>query len=472
MNDWLKKIPPLFWFSIALWVGILFASMFFFNPLMLILFYTLFLAIFVICVFFNLLSKRIWISAMVLVFLLTGMILYKPFESLDEGNCTLVGKIYRVSETSVRLTQVKALEDAGWQSKSGEFYVLLPDYSQVEENDYLAIMGANSKLGNLNFIKAYLPGDFFSYPYQASPYERIRTVFQSFSNAFVAFLKARVGEDNGAIASAVFLGLGLDNQNKDMINKAGISYLFVVSGFHFFLVYYLFGWIVAFFKPSHLVSVIVKLVFLTLFFLTCSTGPSSFRAFLMLFLYEVFKGMDYPVSPLSVLGLSALVILIKDPSMALNAGFQMTYGAVLGILIVSKMTKRQRLFDRWMVPLGSLIFIMPITAIQFGVIPLLAIPVGLILSLTLIPFTMLCLFVTIILFALQLFPLAGVFLLGLNPLLVLSRTIIQWLSLHYGTIEVNQAGSTIVGLSAIAFLIILVYVHERHSVFYRPNNNN
>ena len=471
MIDLIKKPPPLFWFSVSLWGGILFSSLFFFDLLTLTLFYTFFLAVFVICTFFNLVSKRIWISVMALVFFLTGMILYKPFESLDEGNCTIVGKIYRVTDSSIRLTQVKALEEDVWQSKSGEFYALIPDYSEVKENDYLAINGVNSKLGNLNFIRSFLPGDSFSYPYRETAYERLRLNFQSFSNSFVTFLKEQVGDDNGAIASAVFFGLGLDSQNKDTINKAGISYLFVVSGFHFFLVYFLFSWVIAFFKPGNHLFVIVKLVFLTLFFLTCSTGPSSFRAFLMLFLYEVFKAMDYPVSPLSVLGLSAIIILFKDPAMALNAGFQMTYGAVLGILIVSKLKKSQNRMYQWLVPLGSLIFIMPITAIQFGVIPLLAIPVGLLISLTLIPFIMLCLFIAIILFALQLFPLARIILIGLNPLLTLSRAIIQWLSVHYGTVSVNQTGSTIVGVSALIIFILLVFFHQKRSVYLSANNS-
>src|SRR6056297_3206192 len=315
----MRKIPPFFLFFCSLFLGITVARWVFFDPVMFILFYTLFLVLFILIVFFGFLTKKTTMIIVLMIFFLTGIMLFKPFESLEEGACTLVGKVYRVTDTSVRITNVKALETGAWKSKTGEFYAIVPDNDEIEENEYLAINGTNSKLGNLNFIRAHFSGDYFSYRYLASPYERTRAFFQAFSDSFITFLKETVGEENGAIASAVFLGKGLDSQTRNLINKAGISYLFVVSGFHFFLVYFLFSWILSHFKPGFTLTFIMKTAFLCLFFLTCSTGPSSFRAFLMLLLYELFKYIDYPVSPLSVLGISGVIILAGDPSMALNA---------------------------------------------------------------------------------------------------------------------------------------------------------
>ncbi|MFW6263118.1 MAG: hypothetical protein ACOC34_03715, partial [Thermotogota bacterium] len=111
-----------------------------------------------------------------------------------------------------------------------------------------------------------------------------------------------------------------------------------------------------------------------------------------------------------------------------------------------------------LVPLGSLVFIIPITALNFGVIPLLSIPVGLVLSITLIPFTMLCLFIVIILFALQLqFP-ARIFLKGLNPLLSLCSKIIEWLSDHNGTVNVNHSTAAIVTFGSLSLVIIIFFI--------------
>ncbi|MFW6263590.1 MAG: hypothetical protein ACOC34_06110, partial [Thermotogota bacterium] len=167
------------------------------------IFYMGFLSLFIGALFFNLLGKKSAIIILIMIFFLTGIVLFKPFEALDEGKCTLVGKVYRVTDTSVRLTNVKALEEGVWKSKNGEYYALLPENDSVQENDYMAINGVNSKLGNINFIRAFIPGDYFSYKYRASPYEKIRTVFQHFSESFVMFLKKNVGEENGAIGSAL-----------------------------------------------------------------------------------------------------------------------------------------------------------------------------------------------------------------------------------------------------------------------------
>lgn len=450
-------MPPLFLFFIAMFVGITFSRWFFFDPIYLILFYSAFIALFVIFLFFNFLTGKTTIINLMMIFFLTGIVLVKPFESLEEGPCTLVGKVYRVTETSVRITNVKALEEGVWKAKSGEFYAILPDNSLIKENEYFAINGQNSKLGNINFVRAFIPGDYFSYRYLASPYEKTRAFFQEFSDSFVNFLKKNTGDKNGAIASAVFLGLGLDKETKDMINEAGISYLFVVSGFHFFLIYFLFRWIISYLKISYLSSFIIRVIFLTVFFMTCSTGPSSFRAYLMLTLYELLHFIDYPVSPLSVVGLSGIILLMGDPSIALNAGFQMTYGAVLGILILSKIFPKESGNLQLLVPLGSLLFIMPITAINFGVVPLLSIPIGLFLSITLIPFIMLCLFIVIVLFALQLQIIALIFLKGLNPLLTLCSNIIEWLANHYGTIEVSAFTAVFVTFGALALMLLIFF---------------
>ena len=390
-----------------------------------------------------------------MIFFLTGIVLFMPFESLQEGECTLVGKVYRVTDTSVRITHVKALEEGSWKLKSGEFYCILPDNSNVEEDEYLAVKGVNSKLGNLNFIRAFFSGDYFSYRYLPSAYERTRAFFQSFSNSFVSFLKDTVGNENGSIASAVFLGTGLDGKTRDLINKAGISYLFVVSGFHFFLVYFLFTWVISFFRTSRTVGFILKTTFLCVFFMICSTGPSSYRAFLMLFIYELFKYIDYPVSPLSVLGISGIIILLEDAPMALNAGFQMTYGAVLGILLFSELLKDKGLLLKYLIPLGSLLFIIPITASNFNMIPFLAVPFGLFISLTLIPFTMLCLFIIIILYALQLPFFATLFLKGLNPLLTASRSIVEFLANGLGTIAVGDLMAVIILVVSLVFILLL-----------------
>ena len=440
-----------------MFVGISLSHWFFFDPLYLILFYTLFIALFIIFLFFNLLTRKTTLISLMMIFFLTGIVLFKPFEALEEGPCTLVGKVYRVTETSVRITNVKSLENGVWKSKSGEFYAILPDNGMIKENEYFAINGQNSKLGNINFIRAFIPGDYFSYSYLSSPYEKIRTMFQSFSDSFVDFLKKATGDENGAIASAVFLGLGLDKETKDMINEAGISYLFVVSGFHFFLIYFLFRWIISYLKIGYFSSFIIRIIFLTVFFMTCSTGPSSLRAYLMLTLYELLHYIDYPVSPLSVVGLSGIILLTSDPSIALNAGFQMTYGAVLGILLLSKIIPQKSGPLQLLVPLGSLLFIMPITALNFGVVPLLSIPIGLLLSITLIPFIMLCLFIVIVLFALQLQIIALIFLKGLNPLLTLCSKIIEWLANHYGTIEVNDFTAVFVTFAALALMLLIFF---------------
>jgi len=126
---------------------------------------------------------------------------------------------------------------------------------------------------------------------------------------------------------------------------------------------------------------------------------------------------------------------------------------VLGILLFSKLLQKKGRLYQFLIPLGSLLFILPITAVNFGVVPLLSIPLGLLLSITLIPFTMLCLFLIIVLYAVQMNFFATIFLKGLNPLLSLSRFTVDFLANNFGTVELNTVMKLIIIIVALISLI-------------------
>ncbi len=428
---------PLFLLFSALFTGILFSRFFFFRIESLIVFLLFFSTMIIWLQLINLLKKRSLMLVLFLLFFLAGMIIYKPFYDLKEGACTITGQINKVSDSSIRLTDVSFLEKGVWYKASGEFYCFLPENEVVDELDYIALNGTNNKSGNLNFVRVFMASDFFSYPYSEDFMTSIIKHFNNFAKGYVNFIKKNLGETNGSYASGIFLGLGMDRQIRDVINRSGISYLFVVSGFHFFLTFFIFSYALSFFKIKSKFAIFLKILFLILFYMICATGPSSFRAFLMLFLYQLFKLFDYPVSSLNVIGLSGLIILLNDPAIALNAGFQMTFGAVIGILLLNKLLKNKNKILRKFTPLGSLLFIIPITAFHFKRIPLLSVPIGLILSITLIPLIMICMLISLLFYAIQLQFLATFLLKGLNPLLNLARGITDFLSKNLGTISVE-----------------------------------
>jgi len=85
---------------------------------------------------------------------------------------------------------------------------------------------------------------------------------------------------------------------------------------------------------------------------------------------------------------------------------------------------------------------------------------------------MICLFVIIILFALQLQLIALIFLKGLNPLLTLCAKIIEWLANHDGTIEVSDFTAAILTFGSIVLISVIFIVIKKRTLTNSVVNHN
>lgn len=146
-----------------------------------------------------------------------------------------------------------------------------------------------------------------------------------------------LGEYYGGTMSAILLGekSGLDAEMKTMYQKCGISHLLAISGLHMtFLgmgIYNLLRKAGCGFTLSGLAGGIL----LILYSLMIGAGVSSLRALIM-FLVRIgaeITGRDYDL--LTSLFLSAAILCFRQPLYLTDAGFQLSYGAILGIALFS-----------------------------------------------------------------------------------------------------------------------------------------
>jgi len=423
----------------------------------------------IVTIFLNLVSKQ---TAFVLVFLsavLFFLMLSVPFSSAPEGTFDVVGKINRKNPDTLRLSPVyflldgKEKGDKTWVKQRGEFYFSRNGEETYFTGDWLAFEGVNRKYHGINFLSspAYLQP--FSSPYSPNLFERLNRFFQQKAGAFKRFVFETVGRELGPISTGLLLGTGMDSKSRETVNASGLSYLFVVSGFHFFLTYFFFSYALSFFRTGRLFNLTLKLLFALTFLFISSSSPSALRAFLMIALYEVFRFFDYPVSSYNVVGISALILLLADPSIAVNAGFQLSFGAVLGILLFNDFLKRFTKKNLSITVLGSLLFIIPITSAQFGTVPLLSIPVGFLLSISVIPLTMMILLLSLCFFLIKLTLLSQFFLLGISPLLKLNSLVVDFLSSHKGTVPVSNLTALILAICCGVVILIMIWF-----ILYRP----
>lgn len=215
------------------------------------------------------------------------------------------------------------------------------------------------------------------------------------------------------IAHALLLGQkkNLEKELSEAYITAGTMHVLAVSGLHVGILY---GFFFLLIKPYRL-SIAKRVVYLSiligiiwLYALLTGMSPSVMRAATMFTLIGLAQMKSRNPSIFNTLALSALILLIFDPYILYSVGFQLSYLAVLGILIFQPwirelwMPQNRIVFYLWeitTVGIAAQLATFPISAHYFHVFPtyfifsnLIAIPAAFLIMSLGIPFLMLSYF--------------------------------------------------------------------------------
>ncbi len=212
-------------------------------------------------------------------------------------------------------------------------------------------------------------------------------------------------EPSTRIYQALVLGqrLGLESGQKAVFRDTGTAHLFAISGLHVGLVG---TFLMLFFRLLGIrgaVQVSTSLVVLLFYVLLTGAAPSAVRAYLMVAFLTGSKVLNRGYRPEAALAASALVVLLFDPEQLFSLGFQLSYTVVLSILVFGVPLAREliRLSDPpfidperpenhlrkprvWIltsfsISLTAFLASAPISIDHFGVLPLSAILLNLLL---------------------------------------------------------------------------------------------
>lgn len=221
---------------------------------------------------------------------------------------------------------------------------------------------------------------------------QIREKLTIFRIKWKALLIKCLGEYYGNIMSAILLGdkSELDSEISELYKKTGISHILAVSGLHMtFLgsgLYRILRKTGLPFLPAGGIGILV----LTLYTLMIGCGVSSLRA-LTMFLVRMgadITGRDYDM-PTS-LALAGAVIIAWQPLYIVDAGFLLSFGAILGIICVApgirycvqKGGERKKLVESLCASLGVNVVLLPVMLHFYFEFP----PYSIFLNLFIIPF--------------------------------------------------------------------------------------
>lgn len=263
--------------------------------------------------------------------------------------------------------------------------------------------------------------------------------------------KAGVSRQTLALSQALIVGNrdGLDSTQRRAYAHAGASHLLALSGMHLGILYGLLY--ILFIRPLRATqwrwAALLPLL-LTLWGYVLLTGMpvSLVRAAVMLSLCSVMLLQHYATDPLHPLAVSAIVILFFSPEDIHSLSFQLSFSAVFFILVLSPMIND---YDLHLPRLTKMLAVsciaqagtLPLTLYYFHQLPLLA-PL---LSLILLPLTMVIIYLSLLTFALP-FVLLGQ---CLNVVVAMQDRII-----HLATVI---PGATLTGIYPTLPVVILLY---------------
>ncbi len=260
---------------------------------------------------------------------------------------------------SVRIAaKVRAVKKAGQWTRTG-FRILV----YLEKDSLVDAPGPGSSLlingGIKDFYTAGNPGE-FDYP----RYMRDRGFYGSVyagrndwksierkSGFSLLIISARIREylfyklgtrlegEELAVCSALLLGKRdyLSEEVRDSFSRAGVMHVMAVSGLHvgiiYLLLYYLFFFMDGF-RKGRFLRISLILIFLWLYALITGLSPSVLRATIMFSFLVIGQNLGRNTNIYNNLALSAFILLLINPFLLRNAGFQLSYLAVGGIVFL------------------------------------------------------------------------------------------------------------------------------------------
>lgn len=150
-------------------------------------------------------------------------------------------------------------------------------------------------------------------------------------------MRSGLNDETINILAAILLGESkmLTNPTRELYSAAGLSHVLALSGMHVAIITMIFSVALWPFYFGRHVKTRLTITIIALIAYAAITGfiPSVTRAVIMAVIYMFGRIIQRKSPPLNSLCLAAILILVVNPSDLYSAGFQMSFAAVLGIII-------------------------------------------------------------------------------------------------------------------------------------------
>ncbi|SHG35197.1 ComEC/Rec2 family competence protein [Pedobacter caeni] len=164
-----------------------------------------------------------------------------------------------------------------------------------------------------------------------------------------------------ALASTLILGYRTDlsKDTLDVYAKTGTIHALSVSGMHVGLIYMVLNHLLSFLnsgKRGKLIKLILILPAIWFYALLTGFSPSVLRSVLMLSVFLIAKSWSRPANSYNIVAFSAFCILVYQPFLLWDVGFQLSFLAVSGLVYLQpKIQQSWPIENKWLYKLWGVI---------------------------------------------------------------------------------------------------------------------
>ena len=161
-----------------------------------------------------------------------------------------------------------------------------------------------------------------------------------------ASLIAALGEETGAYASAMLLGMRslIPSDDRQAFSRLGIAHILSVSGFHVGVLIGILNLLFHLLKLRQSVRLLLYAVLLFFYSALCGMSQPVIRASLLMLLGLEGRILNRPRSGLHLLSAVLFIMVLFSPAQVTSASFQLTFCAVFGLVWFVPFVRRHKLF--------------------------------------------------------------------------------------------------------------------------------
>lgn len=280
------------------------------------------------------------------------VILKADFITIDDLKLNTKLKIQAIfnSDTEVEFGQIVLvkgkLETFDFQRNLGGFNEKL--YMQTRRIDY--------KMFAEILNKGKIINNFDSYIYKL--HKKIKNMYET-----ILPLK------EASVLEAMLLGdkQNLDTSVKEIYRKSGISHILAISGLHISIISALLWLILDTLKLNKRVSSTIILTVLIVYCIFTGNSVSTTRAVIMIGIILFGNIIYYQSDVYTSIATAAFVLLIYQPLYLYDVGFQLSFGAVISIIVLSPVLERL-----YFIPKAIRLYLISTLAASLGTYPIIA----------------------------------------------------------------------------------------------------